>query len=163
MGDATDRFDERLEAHEVDVDDVVDRNAVLARDGGGEHIGPTVVRGVDPLLTSGVRVGHPQVAVEAEHCGAVAVLFLAQDDDRVASAPGHVTDRVGIGSIRIDALTAVGPDEQVVDGRTVDGREFGDIEVLDLGDLTGGPFECRDRADRPGCGDDDREQHAERR
>ena len=47
---AADGVDQLLEAEEVDVDDVIDRDTQLLGDRGGKHVGPIVVRRVDAIL-----------------------------------------------------------------------------------------------------------------
>ena len=64
--DAADGVDEVLEAGEVDLDDVVDRDPELLRDRGGQHVGAVAVRRVDAVLGRSARRCHPQVARQAD-------------------------------------------------------------------------------------------------
>ena len=61
-----DRVDETLEAGEVDLDEVLDRDAEVLLQRRDEHVGTTRERGVDPLLAARARDRHPQVAWERQ-------------------------------------------------------------------------------------------------
>jgi hypothetical protein len=84
---AADRVDEFLEAVEVDVDDVVDRDAEFPGDRCCEHIGAVAVGRVDPAGILATHDVDPQVARQAHDRCAVGIGLLAQDHDRVGPPP----------------------------------------------------------------------------
>ena len=123
---APDGVDDVLEAGEVDLDHVMDRDPEFLRDRGGEHVGAVAVRRVDAVLGAPAGDGHPQVARQADQRRAVAVLLLAQDHDRVAALARHrvrVADAAVVGVVRVGRGPRVRPDQEVVDRRAVLGLE----------------------------------------
>ena len=104
----------------------MDRDAELLGDRGCQHVDAVAVGRVDPVLAALTGDVDPEIARQAEERSTVAVLFLAEDHDRVAASTLHdrgVSDAAEVGRVRIGPFPRVGTDEQVVHRRAVVGLE----------------------------------------
>jgi len=143
-GDAVDGLHQFLEAPEVHLHVVVDRDAEVLLDGGDQRVPTGGQRGVY-LGLAPVGDGHPEVAREGQELGLGLVGVDPQDHDRVGEDALVDTDG---GVVRIEPLGAVGADQQVVLGLAgVDGflgEDVGaDVEALHLVELVVGVAQGR--------------------
>src|SRR5690606_5896555 len=113
-----------------------DRDADALLHGLDERGRARAVHGVDAALLAGRRVGDPEVPGDGEQEAAVALH--AQHHDRVGALAGDgaADEGAGVGIVLVDALAAVGPDDQVVGAGTAAGREdAGGVDPLDAVEL----------------------------
>ncbi len=136
--DTSDRGHHPGEAREVDLREVVDRDAEILLQGLDEQAGATVESGVDPVRTGNVRhVARdvdPEVPRDGEHVDLSRRRHDPGDDHHVAALSGN--DR-GSAEIRALALPAVGADQKDVERSTRLGNmqdALCDRDVPDLAD-----------------------------
>ncbi len=112
---AADGIDELLEALEVDLDVVVDRDVEVVLDGVDQRLHAVRMGGVDALRLAGAGDRDVQVAREGEHVGLLLLRVDPQHHDRVGALASGVAQEVpGVGVGRVDALAAVRAHQQEV-------------------------------------------------
>ena len=152
-GHAADGVDQLLEADEVDLHVVVDRDVEVVLDGVDERLGAVGVRGVDARGLAGAGDREVEVAREREDVGLLRLGIDPQHHDRVgAVAAGVAEEAAGVGVGGVDALAAVGAHQQVVGGLAAAG---GQVDVVDPGDLPEPDAEVGRHRCRPEADDDD--------
>ena len=130
--------DDALEAPEVDLDVVVDVDPEVGLQGVDQGLRSAPgVRGVDPLLGPAGHDRDPQVPREREEVDGLGHRVDPGDHDGVAPLTGLIGAcfveegaRVAVGAL--DHVTAVGPDDEEVDGLIPDRLGEGQIGLLDL-------------------------------
>ena len=111
-----DHVDELLEAGEVDLDVVVDRDAQVALDRVDELAGSAALDGAVEALGAPARQRHPQVAWQREQRCPLGAGVEPQDHHRVRAQPADVPPPGAGGVVRRQVGGAVDADEQEVAG-----------------------------------------------
>ena len=152
-----DGVDQLLEADQVHLDGVVDRDAEVGLDRVDERLGALGVRGVDPLLLAGPRDRHPQVPGDRQHVDALLARVDAHDGDAVgALAAGRALAEHDPRSLvaLADPGAGIGADHQEIAGSVVLGVR--QVQVL--------ATELVERPQTPGrTGTRDERQHPQHR